>query len=163
MIFYYMWFNFFVSYKNLFLQSFKKDSLVHDICGKTVPAFTVFSESIKYFKNHFLKTLTERGSILEEKDIKFVLTVPAIWSDRSKKFMRDAADKVWILKLSVSLIIFFNQLIYQSINLPFKYHLFVLVWWVVKSYLTLWKLRSQVSMIWNSDRNISSLDSFNII
>lgn len=72
-----------------------------------MPAITVFSESIKYLKDHFLKTLTERGSILKEKDIKFVLTVPAIWSDRSKKFMRDAADKVWILKLSG----FFNHFV----------------------------------------------------
>lgn len=77
-----------------------------------MPAFTVFSESIKYLKDHFYKTLKERGSFLQEKDIKFVLTVPAIWSDRSKQFMRDAADKVWILKLSVLLIILLNQLMY---------------------------------------------------
>lgn len=63
-------------------------------------------------KTPFYTTLKERGSFLQEKDIKFVLTVPAIWSDRSKQFMRDAADKVWILKLSVLLIILLNQLMY---------------------------------------------------
>lgn len=83
---------------DLHFRSFKKDSLIQDISGKTVPAFTVFSESIKYLKDHFYKTLNERGSILKEKDIKFVLTVPAIWSDRSKQFMRDAAEKAGIPK-----------------------------------------------------------------
>lgn len=31
---------------------------------------------------------------IEESDVMWVLTVPAIWDDKSKQFMREAAEKV---------------------------------------------------------------------
>ena len=44
-----------------------------------------------------MKTISDRGFLPSSKAIKFVLTVPAIWNDRSKQFMREAAIQVWIL------------------------------------------------------------------
>jgi len=35
-----------------------------------------------------------RGTQVKERDISWVLTVPAIWSDGSKQFMREAAEMV---------------------------------------------------------------------
>jgi molecular chaperone DnaK (HSP70) len=57
-------------------------------------ALTVFSLSIKYLKDHLLGMLKGSFSGVEEKDITWVITVPAIWNDSAKKFMRKAAEKV---------------------------------------------------------------------
>jgi hypothetical protein len=37
---------------------------------------------------------TERGFEIEPKDIRWVLTVPAIWSEAAKQFMRKSANLV---------------------------------------------------------------------
>ncbi|KAL3863802.1 hypothetical protein ACJMK2_005534 [Sinanodonta woodiana] len=75
-----------------------KDMTIEDISGKSVLALDVFSASIKYLKNHLLEVLNgkeEYVSILEN-DIHWVLTVPAIWNDSSKQFMREAAKEAGI-------------------------------------------------------------------
>ncbi|XP_052690682.1 heat shock 70 kDa protein 12A-like [Crassostrea angulata] len=102
--------------------------------GKKLPALKVFSEAIKYLKNHFeallLKTTirddrkensTNSDTTREQSDtsvststqetnskrydpnssswsddILWVLTVPAIWSDQAKQFMREAAIQAGI-------------------------------------------------------------------
>lgn len=59
-------------------------------------AMDIFSISIKYLKDTMLTAMNIRladGEILE-KDIDFVITVPAIWGDEAKLFMREAAIKV---------------------------------------------------------------------
>ena len=52
-------------------------------------------------KEHLLKELEDK---LTDKvtvdDIDFVLTVPAIWDDTAKMFMREAAIQVWLLFFS---------------------------------------------------------------
>lgn len=54
----------------------------------------VFSAAIKYM--HDLLTEVENQDIqIQEEEIHWVLTVPAIWDDSAKKFMRDAAEKVF--------------------------------------------------------------------
>lgn len=57
-------------------------------------AMTVFSEIIRYLKDHLLDLLAKRGTGVDNKDIHWVLTVPAIWSDSAKQFMREAACEV---------------------------------------------------------------------
>ena len=59
-------------------------------------AIYVFSEAINYLKNHLIDTLNERnaGNDFSVSDIMWVLTVPAIWTDAAKQFMRRAAEKV---------------------------------------------------------------------
>jgi hypothetical protein len=44
--------------------------------------------------NHLFLKFTERGIEIEPKDIRWVLTVPAIWSDAAKQFMRKSANLV---------------------------------------------------------------------
>lgn len=63
--------------------------------GKTMEVLTVFSECIKYLKDHLLAHVN-KGSVnaYSEEGIGWVLTVPAIRSDRAKQFMRKAAEKV---------------------------------------------------------------------
>jgi hypothetical protein len=67
---------------------------MHDINDKLLPALLVFSLSIKYLKTHLLRTLKDRILTITTSDVKFVLTVPAIWTDAAKQFMREAAIEV---------------------------------------------------------------------
>lgn len=75
--------------RNLYLESETKN--------KQMPAKTVFGESIKYLKDHLLKTLETRGTTVVNSDIHWVLTVPAIWKDNAKQFMREAAHYAGIV------------------------------------------------------------------
>ncbi|XP_052690693.1 heat shock 70 kDa protein 12A-like [Crassostrea angulata] len=85
--------------------------------GKKLLAFKVFSEAIKFLKNHF-EGLLKKSTVTEHDghsnrfyssaenaessespwsdDILWVLTVPAIWSDQAKQFMREAAIQAGI-------------------------------------------------------------------
>lgn len=56
----------------------------------------VFSYSIRYLKDHLLEKLfsSNLGDKVTVDDINFVLTVPAIWDDTAKMFMREAAIEV---------------------------------------------------------------------
>ena len=36
-----------------------------------------------------------KGGVVNENDVLFVLTVPALWDDRAKLLMREAAVEVW--------------------------------------------------------------------
>ena len=58
-------------------------------------ALIVFSEAINYIKRTAIKGINQaRVKPIDETTIQWVLTVPAIWDDSSKQFMRDAAEKV---------------------------------------------------------------------
>jgi vacuolar-type H+-ATPase subunit F/Vma7 len=65
--------------------------------GKSIQALTVFSLAIKFLKEHLMKKIQITMSrMLSDEDIYFVLTVPAIWDDPAKQFMREAAEQVII-------------------------------------------------------------------
>lgn len=59
-----------------------------------MPAIQIFSMVIKYLKDHLLEALKTRGTTMENNDIHWVLTVPAIWTEPSKQFMRESAGLV---------------------------------------------------------------------
>lgn len=69
-----------------------------------MPVLVVFSSAISYLKKHLLDTINKErlnnennirsNKILKDKDVLWVITVPAIWSERSKYFMLKAAKMV---------------------------------------------------------------------
>ena len=64
---------------------------------KELPAIDVFAAAIEYMKDHFLDKLRDGNDdekFVTVKDVHFILTVPAIWSDLAKQFMRQAAIMV---------------------------------------------------------------------
>ena len=65
--------------------------------GKSIQALTVFSLAIRFLKEDMMKKIQSgmKGKLSDE-DVYFVLTVPAIWDDPSKQFMREAAEQVII-------------------------------------------------------------------
>ncbi|XP_052761061.1 heat shock 70 kDa protein 12B-like [Mya arenaria] len=64
---------------------------VEDFSGKQMAAFPLFVMSIKYLREHLLEEVTSQKRGIKETEILYVLTVPAIWDDNAKRFMRDAA------------------------------------------------------------------------
>lgn len=79
------------------LQDVHWSTTIPDASGKKMRALDVFSEAIGYLKRHVMKQCDERGFDLSDREIKWILTVPAIWGDAAKQFMRKAAEKVLIV------------------------------------------------------------------
>ncbi|XP_067415155.1 heat shock 70 kDa protein 12A-like [Emydura macquarii macquarii] len=67
--------------------------------GKKFPALKVFSESLRYMKDHALNTIGETSyqAIYDTEDITWVITVPAIWDISARQFMRLAAKEAGLI------------------------------------------------------------------
>ncbi|KAL5011725.1 hypothetical protein ScPMuIL_010276 [Solemya velum] len=74
----------------------KRDIELEDETGKKVSAITVFSLAIEFLKRDLLENCRNKLTDIYERDIQWVLTTPAIWSDGAKQFMREAAVKAGI-------------------------------------------------------------------
>ncbi|XP_062574079.1 heat shock 70 kDa protein 12A-like [Saccostrea cucullata] len=70
-----------------------KNFMISDENGKEMLALDVFSSSISYLKNDMLEHCKNQLTGIGENDIRWVITVPAIWSEAAKSFMRKAAEK----------------------------------------------------------------------
>lgn len=64
--------------------------------GESLKAKTVFAHSIRFLKDEAVEIIRretgDEGYKVE--DIRWVLTVPAIWTPKAKQFMREAAYEV---------------------------------------------------------------------
>jgi len=78
----------------LLFQGLSRQSEVEDINGRRMPATTIFAMAINYMREHLMNALNIQDPTIEQSDIMFVITVPAIWSEASKQFMREAAIAV---------------------------------------------------------------------
>ncbi|XP_028312162.1 heat shock 70 kDa protein 12A-like [Gouania willdenowi] len=66
--------------------------------GKTMKALKVFTEALRYLKDHALRTINRTsGREFIASDFNWVLTVPAIWDPAAKQFMRKAATQAGIV------------------------------------------------------------------
>ncbi|KAL4230276.1 hypothetical protein ACF0H5_010661 [Mactra antiquata] len=88
-------------------QELGRKTLLYDATNKPMLAMKVFTHAIKFLKDHFLTTVTDAGNVVhvKENEMHWVLTVPAIWSDNAKRFMRESAINAEINtdRLSLSL------------------------------------------------------------
>ena len=58
-------------------------------------ALTVFAYALHHLKIHALMELSDQtGSDVAIEDVRWVVTVPAIWKQPAKQFMREAAYQV---------------------------------------------------------------------
>jgi hypothetical protein len=56
---------------------------------------TIFTYALQYFKEHALRELSDQsGTRFVNEDVRWVITVPAIWKQSAKQFMREAAYQV---------------------------------------------------------------------
>ncbi|XP_060588441.1 heat shock 70 kDa protein 12B-like [Ruditapes philippinarum] len=89
-------------FKRFKMMLFKDEGMtrhdtIEDETGKTLPAIQVFSLSIESLMKDVLDTLNNQvGTVIGVSDVQWVLTVPAIWNDAAKQFMREAAQKARI-------------------------------------------------------------------
>ncbi|XP_060565801.1 heat shock 70 kDa protein 12A-like [Ruditapes philippinarum] len=70
----------------------KRDIEITDEFGHKMKALEVFGIAIKYLKDHLMGCLRNILHDIDDNDLRWVLTVPAIWNDGSKQFMREAAE-----------------------------------------------------------------------
>ncbi|XP_053400870.1 heat shock 70 kDa protein 12B-like [Mercenaria mercenaria] len=72
-------------------KELKRATLLHDHEGKSMPALDVFAMCLRYIRKHLLDAIDKQGMSLKDNEVVWVITVPAIWSDPAKQFMREAA------------------------------------------------------------------------
>lgn len=75
-------------------ESIDQQIITEDEGGKSMPALVVFTESIKYLKQSLLDEVKNQQTDIQMNDIKWIVTVPAIWSDPAKMFMRRVSVEV---------------------------------------------------------------------
>ena len=71
--------------------------MLSDVTGKTeISAKTVFSQAILAVKTKLIENIksTAKYNDFTEDRIRWVITVPAIWEDDAKLFMRECAQEV---------------------------------------------------------------------
>ncbi|KAL3878942.1 hypothetical protein ACJMK2_031266 [Sinanodonta woodiana] len=78
-------------------KSLTRNTIIDDEMGKKMAAIKVISLFIRYLKDDLCEQvkLKMAGALLPE-DIQWVLTVPAIWNDKARQFMREAAVQAGI-------------------------------------------------------------------
>jgi molecular chaperone DnaK (HSP70) len=74
------------------------DSHAKSADGRQLPLMKVISESLRYIADKAIEKLTEQvGKVISTK-IRWVLTVPALWSEEHKHFMRRSAVDAKIIE-----------------------------------------------------------------
>ncbi|KAL4224270.1 hypothetical protein ACF0H5_017724 [Mactra antiquata] len=82
----------------LYEEKFHDKMMVEDQLSQPLPLFDVMTLFIGELKKHCLQKIKgKRQTTIDEKETLFVVTVPAIWSESAKEFMRKAAIAVRII------------------------------------------------------------------
>ncbi|WAR26409.1 HS12B-like protein [Mya arenaria] len=84
-------------------KTLSRTTTVKDIEGNSHQALPIFSMAIKFLQTHLLQTVANQKKGVLEKDICYVITVPAIWDDNAKEFMRTAVKETGIDETRVTL------------------------------------------------------------
>lgn len=78
-------------------KNVNRDLKISDDSGRaSLLALEVFSQTIKSLKSHFENTVTERALQFDPGNVLYVVTVPAIWKQSAKLFMKGAAVQAGI-------------------------------------------------------------------
>ena len=74
---------------------------IYDTENKPMAALDVLSIVLRYLKEAILKKVRLQKTDIADDDVKYVITVPAIWSDAAKQMMREAATHSRVSIISV--------------------------------------------------------------
>ena len=79
---------------------FRGEDNVKALDGREMPLMKVISETLKYIADKAIEKLKDQlgEEIVKKEKIRWVLTVPALWSEKMKMFMRKAAVEAGIVK-----------------------------------------------------------------
>ncbi|GMH39731.1 hypothetical protein BSKO_07629 [Bryopsis sp. KO-2023] len=78
----------------------EEDPLVKSVCGKELPVSIVLQRALEFVRQRAIQTLLSKN-ILTSPDpfsVHWVLTLPAIWSDKAKTAMRRAAFRAGLIE-----------------------------------------------------------------
>jgi hypothetical protein len=75
----------------------KLDSTAISLDGREMPLMKVISSTLKFISEKALQKLTEQVGRVVKAKIKWVLTVPALWNEEHKHFMRRACVEAGII------------------------------------------------------------------
>ena len=76
-------------------QNLNKETSIRAANGRSYPALTVFAHALRFFHEHAVEELSDQSATtIVSDDIRWVITVPAIWKAPAKQFMRLAAYQV---------------------------------------------------------------------
>ncbi|XP_023224233.1 heat shock 70 kDa protein 12A-like [Centruroides sculpturatus] len=79
------------------IENLSRETRITATNGKSMSALTIFAHALRYFKEHALQELSDQAATrLLDDDIRWVVTVPAIWRQPAKQFMRAAAYQAGI-------------------------------------------------------------------
>lgn len=93
-------------------QDLTTDLVIPAANGRTQLAVDVFAHSLTFMKKHLLRAVgAHLGYDPHPDTVRWVLTVPAIWDENAKQFMREAAYRVRTKILSACL---FYQSLYNT-------------------------------------------------
>ena len=77
------------------MQELNSETTIRSSNGHEFAAIQLFAMALRYFKEHALKELSSQSAtIIVNEDVRWVITVPAIWKAPAKQFMRQAAYEV---------------------------------------------------------------------
>ena len=74
------------------------DANARSVDGRELPLMKVIAESLKYIAEKAIEKLSEQVGKIVSTKIRWVLTVPALWSEEHKHFMRKAAVEAGIVE-----------------------------------------------------------------
>lgn len=86
-------------------SKFTRHLLITDVTGKTKSALKVLSCIIKYLKCEAESCIRKVMSGVQPHNIQWIITVPALWSDCAKQFMREAAKSAGIKQDYIKLVL----------------------------------------------------------
>lgn len=94
------------------------DMLIEDHLHNPIKALDVFSLSIQYLKDECIELFQKKHINVANDEILWILTVPAIWDESAKQFMRKAAEQVACISF-----FFYETIIFQRA--------FLITFWMV--------------------------------
>lgn len=82
---------------------FRGEDNVKALDGREMPLMKVISETLRYIADKAIEKLKDQlgEEIVKKEKLRWVLTVPALWSEKMKMFMRKAAVEAGIVKIGI--------------------------------------------------------------
>jgi len=85
---------------HVLLQDLDVNTEISASNGQRMLALTVFAHALSFFRLRALLEISDQsGAKVTSDDIRWIVTVPAIWHDPAKQFMRLAAYQVTTLSI----------------------------------------------------------------
>ncbi|XP_063399967.1 heat shock 70 kDa protein 12A-like [Mytilus trossulus] len=85
-------FYFFRNFKMaLYKNNPTSEMVIFDVNDRRMMVQTVFSKAISAFMKEFIESITNSGNTISSEEVRWVVTVPSIWSEAAKQIMKKCA------------------------------------------------------------------------